>query len=67
MLDEWDTNKDGKITKPEAPDRMQEQFEALDINHDGFLTRDELIVFFTNMPQQPRRAEGSPNPREPRQ
>ena len=68
MLDEWDTNKDGKITKPEAPDRMQEQFDALDTNHDGFLTKDELIVFFTNMPQQqPRRAEGSPNSREPRQ
>lgn len=67
MLDEWDTNKDGKITKPEAPDRIQEQFEKIDTNNDGFLTKDELIVFFTNMPQQQRRPEGGPNARESRQ
>ncbi|MBS1798204.1 MAG: EF-hand domain-containing protein [Acidobacteria bacterium] len=58
MLDEWDTNKDGKISKAEAPDRMQ-QFEAIDTNHDGVLTEDELTVYFANMPQQPRRAEGN--------
>jgi Ca2+-binding EF-hand superfamily protein len=62
MLDEWDTNKDGKISKPEAPDRMQQQFETVDTNHDGFLTEDELTVYFANMPQQPRRPEGGPNP-----
>lgn len=60
MLDEWDTNKDGKISKAEAPDRMQQQFENLDTNHDGFLTEDELVVYFTNLPAQPRR-EGDHN------
>jgi Ca2+-binding EF-hand superfamily protein len=59
MLDEWDTNKDGKITKAEAPDRMQQQFESIDTNHDGVLTEDELTTYFANMPQQPRRAEGN--------
>ncbi|HMG03372.1 MAG TPA: EF-hand domain-containing protein [Edaphobacter sp.] len=67
MLDEWDTNKDGKITKPEAPDRMQEQFETIDTNHDGVLTEDELTVYFANLPQQqPRRPEGGQNPQGPR-
>ncbi len=47
MLDEWDTNKDGKISKAEAPDRMQQQFESLDKNSDGFLDRDELTQYFS--------------------
>lgn|SRR6187402_1270609 len=55
MLEEWDTNKDGKISKAEAPDRMQAQFEKYDTNNDGFLTMDELLVTFSNMDNsQPR-------------
>ncbi len=46
MLDEWDTNKDGKISKAEAPDRMQQAFESIDRNGDGFLDRDELLEYF---------------------
>ena len=46
MLDEWDTNKDGKISKAEAPDRMQAQFESIDKNGDGFLDKDELVQYF---------------------
>ncbi|HEY2039762.1 MAG TPA: EF-hand domain-containing protein [Edaphobacter sp.] len=61
MLDEWDTNKDGKITKPESHDRMQSQFESIDTNHDGVLTEDELTVYFANMPQQQPRREGGNN------
>jgi Ca2+-binding EF-hand superfamily protein len=61
MLDEWDTNKDGKIVKAEAPDRMQQQFDTLDTNHDGALTEDEITTYFANMPQQPRRPEGGNN------
>lgn len=67
MLDEWDTNKDAKIAKPEAPDRMQQQFDAIDTNHDGFLTEDELTIYFASLPpQQPRRPEGNTNPQGPR-
>ena len=61
ILDEWDTNKDGKLTKPEAPDRIQQQFDAIDTNHDRVLSEDELVSYFTNMPQQPRRPEGAGN------
>jgi len=61
MLDEWDTNKDGKLTQPEAPDRVQQQFDAIDTNHDRVLSEDELVSYFTNMPQQPRRPEPASN------
>ncbi|ADV82183.1 EF-hand domain-containing protein [Terriglobus saanensis] len=58
LLEEWDTNKDGKISKAEAPDRMQAQFEKYDTNGDGFLTMDEILVFFANadnsQPRAPR-------------
>ena len=70
ILDEWDTNKDGKLTKPEAPDRIQQQFDAIDTNHDRVLSEDELVSYFTNLPQQPRRPEGvgnvAPNSQGPR-
>jgi Ca2+-binding EF-hand superfamily protein len=70
MLDEWDTNKDGKLTKPEGPDRMQQQFESIDTNHDSVLTEEELVSYFTNNPQQPRRPEparnADPNSQGPR-
>src|SRR5215471_5713170 len=48
MLDEWDTNKDGKLTKPEAPDRIQQQFDSIDTNHDSVLSEEELVQYFTN-------------------
>jgi Ca2+-binding EF-hand superfamily protein len=52
MLDEWDTNKDGRIARAEAPDRMQEQFATLDRNGDGFLDVAELTAYFAAMPPQ---------------
>ncbi|MCU1321072.1 MAG: EF-Hand, Calmodulin [Acidobacteriaceae bacterium] len=58
MLEEWDTNKDGKLSKAECPDRLQPQFESLDKNSDGFLTPDELTLYFANMPTPGARQEG---------
>ena len=46
FLGENDTDKDGKISKAEAPERMQAQFDAIDKNHDGYLDRDELTAYF---------------------
>jgi Ca2+-binding EF-hand superfamily protein len=46
FLGENDSDKDGKISKAEAPERMQAQFEAIDKNHDGYLDREELIAYF---------------------
>ena len=42
MLDRFDTNKDGKISKAEAKGKLAENFDKLDLNKDGFLDRDEL-------------------------
>ncbi len=47
LLGEFDTNKDGKLSKPEAPDRLQQQFESIDTNHDGFLDKQELLAYFS--------------------
>lgn len=40
---EFDTNKDGKVTKQEAEDRRAEIFDILDRDRDGKLDRDELV------------------------
>lgn len=60
LLDEWDTNKDGVLTKAECPDRLQQQFEAIDTNHDGKLNREELTTFFATQ-TQPRQGDAPRN------
>ncbi|MDE1163756.1 MAG: EF-hand domain-containing protein [Acidobacteriaceae bacterium] len=50
MLEEWDTNQDGKLSKAEMPERMQAQFEKIDTNSDGFADLEELKVYFASMP-----------------
>lgn len=42
MLDRFDGDKDGKISKEEAPDRMAENFGNHDGNKDGFLDKKEI-------------------------
>jgi Ca2+-binding EF-hand superfamily protein len=60
MLDEWDTNKDGKISKAEAPDRIQQTFETVDRNNDGFLDKAELTQYFATTGGGPRGGQGRP-------
>ncbi|KQV84120.1 calcium-binding protein [Rhizobium sp. Root1220] len=42
MLQQFDTNKDGQITKQEAKDGMEAIFAAIDTNNDGSLTPGEI-------------------------
>lgn len=42
LLTQFDTNKDGKISKDEARGRLADNFAQLDKNKDGFLDRSEL-------------------------
>ncbi len=60
LFDEWDTNKDGGLVKSELPDRMQAQFEAIDLNHDGKIDMEEATTYFATMPQQGGRPGGGP-------
>src|SRR5262249_9578925 len=38
----FDKNKDGKLSKDELPERMQDLFTKGDLNKDGFLDKDEI-------------------------
>lgn len=58
VMDEWDTNKDGSLTKAEVPDRLQAQFSAIDTNHDGKANLEELSTYFATQPQG--RGPGAP-------
>jgi Ca2+-binding EF-hand superfamily protein len=51
MLDEFDTNKDGKLSSEEVPDGMKARFAAADTNGDGFLDKDELLQMMATMGQ----------------
>ncbi len=51
LFDEWDTNKDGGLTKAELPDRMQPQFDAIDLNHDGKIDLEEATTYFATQTQ----------------
>jgi hypothetical protein len=38
---QFDANKDGKVSKEEAPERMRDFFDMIDTNKDGFITAAE--------------------------
>jgi len=42
FIKEYDTNKDGSLSKDELPERFRHTFDKLDINKDGKISRDEL-------------------------
>ncbi len=51
-MDFLDKDKDGKISKEEAPDRMKERFAQIDTNADGYVDKAEmekLIARFREM------------------
>jgi Ca2+-binding EF-hand superfamily protein len=55
MLDRFDVNKDGKISKEEAKGKLAENFDRLDTNKDGYLDKEELRraarFILANMPK----------------
>ncbi len=51
ILDEWDTNKDGKLSRDEVPDGLRPRFAEADTNGDGYLDAAELTRMFTATPQ----------------
>ncbi len=46
MLERQGADKDGKVSKANARGRLRRHFDAWDLNHDGFVDRDELRKVF---------------------
>jgi len=46
MLDRQGVGHDGKVSKDQARGRLRRNFDEFDLNHDGFVDRDELIKVF---------------------
>lgn len=42
MLEQYDKDNDGKISKEEAPEQMQAFFDTVDKDGDGFLSKEEM-------------------------
>ncbi len=52
FMNRLDTNKDGKVEKAEFLKPFEMQFDMMDGNHDGALTRDEINKFQEMMRQR---------------
>ena len=58
---EWDSNKDGKLTREELPERNRKFFGRVDIDKDGFISLKEHLDFVRGLPRdraQPRAPRG---------
>jgi acetyl esterase/lipase len=44
-FDRFDSNKDGKVTRDEVPERLRERFDSIDANKDGIITPEEQKAF----------------------
>ena len=71
-----DANKDGKISKDEAPDRLKDNFDRFDANSDGFIDEAEMRQIGRRQnggrrpdearPDGDRRRDGDARPEEPK-
>jgi hypothetical protein len=52
LLRRFDKNQDNRITRDEAPDRLNSRFDRIDANGDGELTRQELARFSNRRKQK---------------
>jgi Ca2+-binding EF-hand superfamily protein len=73
MLEERDTNKDGKLSKEEVGERMKENFDKIDANSDGFLDEAEITKMLNQFgsnrpgagnPEGRKRPDGENKPKE---
>ena len=61
---EWDSDKDGKLTREELPERNRKFFERVDTDRDGFISLKEHLTFVRGLPRnrtqtrQPRVLQG---------
>lgn len=45
QFDQWDANRDERLTRDELPQRIRGNFNRADANRDGFISRDEDAAF----------------------
>lgn len=57
---QYDANKDGKVSREEAPERMAQFFDNIDQNHDGFIDAKEAAA--AAAARKKREAEGGGGP-----
>jgi HlyD family secretion protein len=57
-----DKNGDGKLSKEEMPERMQEFFDNMDTNSDGFISASELAEVRKKMEQMKKQGGGPGGP-----
>jgi len=57
---QFDKDKDGKVSKEEAPERMRDFFDMIDTNKDGFITAAEAAEARRQMEQKMKAAGGMP-------
>ena len=61
---EWDSDKDGKLTREELPERNRKHFARVDTDKDGFISLKEHLTFVRGLPRnrtqtrQPRVLDG---------
>jgi Ca2+-binding EF-hand superfamily protein len=68
-VETFDKDKDGKVSKEEAPDRLKERFDQVDTNSDGFLDQAEMRQMIERMQKaggkagnrRPNSDKGSPD------
>lgn len=63
LLESADKDKDGKLSKEEAPDRMKDAFDQLDANKDGFVDKDELAAMAARLGSVRPGGQGPPGAR----
>ncbi|MBG86813.1 MAG: carboxylesterase [Verrucomicrobiales bacterium] len=54
-FNDWDKNKDGRLTKSELPEGPRRNFEKVDTNKDGFISLQEHVLFLTRGQNRLRR------------
>ena len=64
-FEQMDTNKDGKISKEEAPERMAEHFGEADRNSDGFIDKEEQAVVVEAIRRRSGQGQGQGNRPDP--
>ena len=58
-----DADGDGKISKEEAPERVQQRFDSIDANGDGYLEESELQQMMQGFGNRQGRGPGNPGGR----